>query len=132
MTASHARSPSGENRALRSLVLVRTISCIMLRIQPLLSSVARCQRLAGKARGSSCQESRAVPTLSQAYQVVHRARPLLALRSASELTYADEFELEVGKPLNAPHSTEIPIAKRGQKTIDTQLGGIDPRDRCEL
>ena len=60
------------------------------------------------------------------------ARQRSVLPSSLELTDADELELEVGKRLNPPHRAEVPIAKRGQYAVDTQLRGIDPRDRCEL
>ena len=44
----------------------------------------------------------------------------------------DDLEVKVGKRLDPPHRTEVPIAKGGQNAVDTQLHGIDPRDRGEL
>ena len=47
-----------------------------------------------------------------------------------ELTDVDDLEVKVGQTLNAPHRTEVPIAKGDQNAVDSQLRRIDPGDRC--
>jgi hypothetical protein len=53
-------------------------------------------------------------------------------RCGSKLVGADELELEVVQRLDAPHCTQVPIAKRGQRSVDMQIREIDSRNRREL